>query len=455
MQLAMMDGVMRNLGVGSWMQRWGRIAPDRTAVISGGRSWTYGEVDSRVRRLAQGLRSLGLEKGDRVGWLGQNHPAFLEAPFAAGSLGVVLVPVNHRLEEAAILRVLEDSEITALVAEQSMARVPVPATLRSLLFVRKHEDAASEVDAMGVDYEALVERSPNDPIDEPADLDDLCMLPYTSGTTGRSKGVMLTHGNVAWNVVNWSAPPSGPTADLSSIRFIMTGGVPVPERLIRAYLDRGVTLLQGYGLSEAAPLALMLDPASALRKVGSAGKPPLLVDIRIVHPDLYDVGAGETGELLVRGPNVMAGYWKLPEATSKAIDDDGWLRTGDAARMDDEGYVWIVDRVQDGYVSRGQIVYPGNVERVLMAHPAVIEAGVVGLPEERGSEVGSVGVAFVVIFPDRAAAEEDLLAHCRGNLAEHEVPASVTVVDRLPRNSVGKLLRSELRSRAETAAPKA
>ncbi len=179
MQLAMMDGVMRNLGVGSWMQRWGRIAPDRTAVISGGRSWTYGEVDSRVRRLAQGLRSLGLEKGDRVGWLGQNHPAFLEALFAAGSLGVVLVPVNHRLEEAAILRVLEDSEITALVAEQSMARVPVPATLRSLLFVRKHEDAASEVDAMGVDYEALVERSPNDPIDEPADLDDLCMLPYT------------------------------------------------------------------------------------------------------------------------------------------------------------------------------------------------------------------------------------------------------------------------------------
>src|SRR6266542_4569687 len=504
---------MRNQGVGWWMQRWGTIAPDRTAVISGDRSWTYSEMASRVRRLAQGLRSLGLEEGDRVGWLGPNHPSFLETLFAAGSLGAVVVPVNHRQKESAIARVLEDSGTTFLLLERSMARVQIPAMVRRRVVVRDPEGPDTEDGALGIDYAELVGFPDDEPLDVNVGLDDLCIIPYPSGTTGQSKGVTLTHGNVTWNVVNFLscadfrgddvtiaiAPffrvggtgvnvlpvlfkggtvivptvfdpdeilrlaevnrvtvgfgnpdlldalvrsAQWPTADLSSIRFIMTGGAPVPERLIRAYLDRGVTLLQGYGLSEAAPLALMLDPASALRKVGSAGKPPLLVDIRIVHPDLYDVGAGETGELLVRGPNVMAGYWKLPEATSKAIDDDGWLRTGDAARMDDEGYVWIVDRVQDGYVSRGQIVYPGNVERVLMAHPAVIEAGVVGLPEERGSEVGSVGVAFVVIFPDRAAAEEDLLAHCRGNLAEHEVPASVTVVDRLPRNSVGKLLRS-------------
>src|SRR6266511_414503 len=511
---------MRNQGVGSWMQRWGRIAPDRTAVISGDRSWTYGEMASRVRRLAQGLRSLGLEEGDRVGWLGQNHPAFLEALFAAGSLGVVLVPVNHRLEEAAILRVLEDSEITALVAEQSMARVPVPATLRSLLFVRKHEDAASEVDAMGVDYEALVERSPDDPIDEPVDLDDLCMLPYTSGTTGRSKGVMLTHGNVTWNVVNFLscadfrgddvtiaiAPffrvggtgvnvlpvlfkggtvivptafdpdeilrlsqehrvtvgfgnpdlldalvrsPLWPTTDLSSTRFIMTGGAPVPERLIRAFQDRGVLLLQGYGLSEAGPLVLLLDPASALRKVGSAGKPPLLVDIRIVHRGLSDVGPGDTGELLVRGPNVMRGYWNLPEATHRVIDQNGWLRTGDAARMDDEGYVWIVDRVADSYVSNDRVVYPGDVERVLMAHHAVQEAGVVGVPE--GTGVGAFGAAFVVLVPDGAVTADDLLAFCREHLADHEVPTSVSFVERLPRNSVGKLLRSELLDSAKAS----
>lgn len=234
------------------------------------------------------------------------------------------------------------------------------------------------------------------------------------------------------------------TADLSSIRFIMTGGALVPERLIRAYLDRGVTLLQGYGLSEAAPLVLLLDPASALRKVGSAGKPPLLVDIRIVDPDGSDVGSGETGELVLRGPNVMAGYWNLAEATSQAIDQDGWLRTGEAARMDDEGYVWIVDRVQDRYVWKGQTVFPGNVERVLMTHPAVIEAGVVGVPQDRDGDAGHVGAAFVVLAADGLATEEELLVHCGEHLGEHEVPASIAFVERLPRNSVGKLLRHEL-----------
>jgi acyl-CoA synthetase (AMP-forming)/AMP-acid ligase II len=123
--------------------------------------------------------------------------------------------------------------------------------------------------------------------------------------------------------------------DLSSLRFVVTGGAPVPERLLRAWLDRGVLLLQGYGLSEAAPLALLLDPGSALGKIGSAGRPPLLVDVRIVHPDGTVAGPGETGELLVRGPNVMAGYWRRPEATREVLSADGWLRTGDAARGDD------------------------------------------------------------------------------------------------------------------------
>jgi fatty-acyl-CoA synthase len=131
-----------------------------------------------------------------------------------------------------------------------------------------------------------------------------------------------------------------PQVDLSSVRFVLTGGAPVPERLIRAWLDRGLLLLQGYGLSEAAPLALLLDPTGALAKIGSAGRPPLLVDIQIVHPDQRVVGPGETGELRVRGPNVMAGYWRRPQATREVLSADGWLRTGDAARRDEEGDVW-------------------------------------------------------------------------------------------------------------------
>jgi len=241
-----------------------------------------------------------------------------------------------------------------------------------------------------------------------------------------------------------------PQVDLSSVRFVVTGGAPVPERLIRAWLDRGVLLLQGYGLSEAAPLALLLDPASALTKMGSAGRPPLLVDIQIVHPDQSVVGPGETGELLVRGPNVMAGYWRRPEATQKVLSSDGWLRTGDAARSDHEGYVWIVDRMAACFVSAGRHVYPGDVERVLTGHPSIADAGVVQVFGEGGREVVA---ALVVLAAGSQASEQELLAYGRRHLATHQAPASVTFVDHLPRNSVGKLLRAQLPALASPPDP--
>jgi acyl-CoA synthetase (AMP-forming)/AMP-acid ligase II len=201
-------------------------------------------------------------------------------------------------------------------------------------------------------------------------------------------------------------------------------------------MQRGVTFLQGYGLSEAAPLVLLLDAPSALRKVGSAGKPPLFVDIRTVRPDGTDCASNETGELLVRGPNVMAGYWARPEATRDAIDEHGWLHTGDAARIDDEGYVWIVDRVDDAYEVSGHVVYAGDVGRALAQHPAVADAGV-------AAHEGT-GTAFVVLATGQTASETELVEFCRARLAPHEVPSSVTFVDQLPRSSVGKLLRHEL-----------
>ncbi len=343
-------------------------------------------------------------------------------------------------------------------------------------------------------------------------LDDLLFLPHTSGTTGSPKGVMLTHGNVTWNVVNvlsrsdfrgddvtiaiapfFRVGGTGvnvlpvlflggtvvvpddvtgdgllgalerhhvsvgfgnpdvldelvhaerwPVADLSRIRFILTGGAPVPERLIRAYHDRGVALVQGYGLSEAGPVVLLLDAERSLQKVGSAGRPPLFVDIRIVDPGLHDVEPGHTGELLARGPNVMSGYWRRPAETGEVLIADRWLRTGDAARMDDEGDVWIVDRVDAGFVSGGRTVYPGDVERQLMTHPAVADAGVMPMTSPDGDFVGA---AIVVPRHGSSIAETELLKFARGRLAPHEVPASITFVDRLPRSSVGKLLRADL-----------
>ncbi len=496
---------MKDRGVGSWIERRARIAPDRLAVISGETSCTYAELASRARRLAYGLRRLGVQRGDRVGWLGPNHPAFLETLFASAKLGAALSPVNHRVEEAAIGRMLEDSAPRVVVVEGSVASLPLPPVVQARVVV-------GGVDEDVLDYEHLVAESSDDLIDEPIGLDDLCMLPFTSGTTGRPKGVMLTHGNITWNVVNFlsstdfrtddvtiaiapffrvggtgvnvlpvlfkggtvvvpgavdsdevlrlierhratigfgnpdllealARSPLWPTADLSSIRVILTGGAPVPERLIRTYFDRRLTFVQGYGLSEAAPLVLLLDQESSLRKAGSAGMPPLLVDVRIVRPDGTTCEPGETGELLVRGPNVMAGYWNRPDATRLAIDEEGWLRTGDAARADAEGYVWIVGRLEDAFVSSGMVVHPGDVERVLARHPAVAEAAVVGV----SSGEGEVGAAFVALATGMVVSEEELLAFCRERLDHYQVPVSVTFLERLPRSSVGKLLRPDLR----------
>ncbi len=493
-----------DFGVGSWVERRARTAPDHPALISGTRSLTYAELAERIRRLANGLRRLGVGRGDRVAWLGPNHPAFLESLFAVGQLAAVLAPVNHRLgpDERAV--VLAQTEPIVMIQHDTAE----PATTAS---IRHRVTVGGSLEGT-IDYEDLLAESPDDPIGEPVDLADLLLLPHTSGTTGIPKAVMLTHGNVTWNAVNFLtgadfrsddvtiaiAPffrvggtgvnvlpvlflggtvvvPDDPrpdvllqlmeqhgvtvgfgnpdlldaltradrwlSVDLSRIRFVITGGAPVPDRLIRAYLDRGVTLLQGYGLSEAGPLVLLLDAEQARRKVGSAGKPPLFVDVRIVDADGADVAPGQTGELLVRGPNVMNGYWKRSADTREVLIDGGSLRTGDAARMDHEGFVWIVDRLEARFVSAGEVVYPGDVERVLLDHPSVADAGVVGVPAPGG---GEVGVAFVVPAPGADVTEDELRAFCRGRLAAHQVPTSISFVGRLPRNAVGKLLRDQL-----------
>jgi fatty-acyl-CoA synthase len=241
-----------------------------------------------------------------------------------------------------------------------------------------------------------------------------------------------------------------PTADLSGVRFLLTGGAPVPEPLIRAYLERGLTLLQGYGLSEAAPVALLLQPEAALSKLGSAGTPPLFVDTKIAGPAGADAGPRQAGELLVRGPNVMAGYWNRPGETAAVLTPDGWLRTGDAARRDEDGYIWIVGRVADSFISHGQVVHPGDVERVLLSHPAVADAGVAPVPAS-GQE--PVAAAFVVMASGAETTEHELLAWCREHLAAHQVPAQVTFTGRLPRNSVGKLIRAGLQNAATPAPP--
>jgi fatty-acyl-CoA synthase len=489
-------------GVGSWIERRARVAPDRVALVHGETRRSYAELAERVDRLSAALRELGVARGDRVGWLGENHPAFLETLFGVAKLGAVFAPVNHRLPAAARAGVLDDYAVKTVIVEDSTATIEAPAGVRAV-HVRGGASAGS--------YEDLIASARATRTETRVDPDDVCIMPHTSGTTGSPKGVMLTHANVTWNVINMlsvadlrsddvtlalaplfrtggmgvnvlpllfkggtvvvpvattrddvldtiqrhrvtvgfgnpdlldalTLSPQWTSADLSSVRFIITGGAPVPERLIRTYGDRCVTFLQGYGLTEASPVVSVLDAASAAHKSGSAGRPVPFVDVRTARPDGSECAHLETGELLVKGPNVMAGYWHRPDATREAIDELGWLHTGDAARIDADGFVWIVDRVEHAFASDGYVVYPGDVERCIGKHPAVRDVGVVG--------VDGSSRAFVVLHDGNDANATGIIEHCRTRLDPRAVPTSVAFVDALPRTSVGKLNRPALVKRA-------
>lgn len=240
--------------------------------------------------------------------------------------------------------------------------------------------------------------------------------------------------------------PDFARTDLSSLRQALVGGAPMPEPLLRTWHRRGVALLQGYGLTEASPNVLCLPAEDARRMVGYAGTPYPHVDVAVADPATGRLLDGPArGELLVRGPGVFIGYWRDPEATAEAMRG-GWLHTGDLVERDAAGYHRVVDRLTDVYISGGENIAPAEVEQVLYRHPGVAEAAVVGVPDPRWGEVGQ---AFVVRRPGVAVDEEALLAHCRAELARFKVPHRVVFVDALPRSAVDKVLKRELRARAE------
>ena len=497
---------MRNEGVGSWPARRARMTPQRIAIVHESTTRTYAELADRVTRLAHGLRGLGVGRGDRIAYLGPNHPALAETLFATGLLGAVFVPLNTRLAVPELAYNLEDSGAETLLFAPEFAESV--AAVRDTVKVREYV-------TVGAEYEKLLAAADNSPLDETVGLGDVCMIQYTSGTSGRPKGVMLSHGNIAWNCYNIlldvdvssdevslvSAPmfhtaalnqlflptvlkggtavlmsafdpdcafdliaahrvtwmfgvptmflamaqsARWPEADLSSVRNLMCGGAPVPRSLIQTYQQRGLVFLQGYGLTETSPGALFVRTADSIRKAGTAGTPCFFTDVRVVRPDGTDAPPGEVGEVVVQGPNVTSGYWQLPEATEAAITDDGWFRSGDAAVVDDEGYVTIVDRVKDMFISGGENVYPAEIEQVLHAHPDVADCAVIGVADERWGEVGR---AVVVLHEGANATGKDILGFLSGKIAKYKIPKSVVLVDALPRNATGKLLRARVRDR--------
>jgi fatty-acyl-CoA synthase len=243
--------------------------------------------------------------------------------------------------------------------------------------------------------------------------------------------------------------PAFESTDLSRLQVAGVGGAPCALTILETWAARGVEVAQGYGMTETSPSSVFLDPADAIRKIGSAGKPVLHTEVRIVRPDGQDAAPGEVGELWTRGPNITPGYWNKPEATASAFED-GWFKTGDAARTDDDGYISIVDRWKDMYISGGENVYPAEVENVIYQLADVAEAAVIGVPDPKWGEVGT---AVVVPKPGATIEAAQIIEHCRARLARFKVPARVEFAEALPRNATGKVLKRELRAERAGDAP--
>ena len=486
------------------------INPDRTALIFEEQEFTYREFGDRVRRQATLLRRSGVCVGDRVGYLGFNHPALLETMFAAQALGAIFVPLNFRLTAQELTFIINDAGIHSLVVDDPLRAVLEPA--RGDLCCAQY--FASESEAPGWRH-LDTERAAADPLAAPVSVDehDVAVIMYTSGTTGLPKGAMLTHGNILWNNINamlafggarddviltaaplfhigglnvmtlgsfhvgsavvllrnfdpgkvladierykvsqmFGAPamflfmsqhPSFASTDLGSIKTLICGAAPVPESLISLYGQRGVDFCQGYGLTETAPFSAFLTPDKAISKLGSAGQAPLYSDTRIVDNNNQPVAAGERGEICLRGPNIMKGYWNRPEATRDAIDAEGWFHSGDIGYVDEEGFLFICDRLKDMVISGGENVYPAEVESALYNHDAILEVAVIGLPDDKWGEAVT---AVVALHEGHELTLEELREFAKPLLARYKLPLRMHIVDALPRNPAGKVLKFVLK----------
>jgi len=481
-----------------------RLTPDKIAVVEApsGRKFTYAALNRRACAMARLWSGCGCEPGDRVSILSENRVEYLDAFFAAGKSKVALAPLSTRL------------------AARELAEQIADAGPRLVLYSRAWEALAGETRKLtAVGHWLALEELP---LDAGADFpavrcapEDLWCLLYTSGTTGKPKGVMLPHRMVLWNAYNtatsWQlrdddvAPvftplyhagglavfltplfvmggtivlherfdpsvvwqwiererativfgvptifkmlreaPEFATVDLSSVRWAISGGAPLPRYLIDEYRARGVIFKQGYGMTEAGVNCFAMTAEDASRKAGSIGKPMLFAEASVRDAEGRELGPGETGELWLRGPHVCSGFWNQPAATAAAIDSEGWLHTGDLAHRDAGGFYFIDGRIKDMFISGGVNVYPAEIESVLLEHPAVRDAAVLGVPDPTW---GEVGVAFLVWQPGAALPDSELLRYLERKLGRYKLPKAICPLEALPRTPYGKVLKTELREK--------
>nr|WP_231715236.1 long-chain fatty acid--CoA ligase [Arthrobacter gengyunqii] len=496
----------------------------RTALVFQDRSIGYTELNERINRLANALRSRGVRHGSRVAFLGDNHPAFLETFFAAGTLGAVFVPLNTRLAPPEIRFALEDSGAAVLVHTGALAPLARRGSDRTAVELRLEVADGSEQEegttagpgtVPALDFDSVIAAAPPERLDVPVGLEDGAMILYTSGTTGQPKGALLTHSNLAWNCYNvlvdydvsmtevalmispmfhvasldmgvlpvllkggtvvlesrfepgrtlaaieqYAATyisgvpttfqmlcehPDWDKRDLTSLTTITCGGSAVPMRVLEAYEARGLSFSNGYGMTETAPGATALPAARSREKAGSAGLPHFFTDVRVSGPDGEVLGAGEVGEIHIAGPNVIRSYWNRPDATADAYADGAWFRSGDMGHFDDDGFLFISDRLKDMIISGGENIYPAEVEQAIAELEAVGAVAVIGVPDSRWGEVPR---AVITVREGYALTAEEVQEHLFGRLARYKVPRTVLMVSDLPRTASGKIRKAELRRR--------
>lgn len=485
---------------------------DHDEVFFEGRWYSTGETLDKAKRLGAGLQELGVRPGDRVVVLLPNCPEVGVSYWGAWRIGAAVTPVIFMLPPPEINRILENSEAkVAITSPDFLANLQTAAqgveTLEHIVLVGDlaQPDTLAWDDLLGAGEAAIVER----------DKDDLAALLYTGGTTGASKGVMLSHSNLEWTartaadaseleqdgvgllslplshgfglhvsivgtlvrgkgvLLRWFDPTLMldmieehkvermavvPTMlqlllmmpleerDLSSLKSITSGAAGLPGEVQRAFEERvpNCKIFQGYGLTETSPTVAVQPPSSAedgSRKIGSVGPVVAGVEVRIEGEDGSTLGPDEVGEVTVKGPNVMLGYWRNEEATAEAIKD-GWFHTGDMGKLDIEGNLYIVERKKDLVIRGGFNVFPADVEGVLLRHPAVTEAAIVGRASDKW---GEEPVAFVVLASNDVSPDE-IMEYCEAELAKYKIPAEIRPVPMIPKTPVGKIDKKALRA---------
>ncbi|MGN6034167.1 acyl-CoA synthetase [Brevibacterium casei] len=473
---------------------------EATAIRFAGIDHSYADMHERTLIAATDLHATGIRRGDRVAYLGPNHPAAVVTLLACFRLGAIFIPLNWRLAPAELDFQLTNADVSLLLVAPELTDTAAALTV----------DVPTE--AVRWDPAPASARGPIIPAAE-VDGSDPALLLFTSGTTGRPKGAVLTHANLLWNSFNlllntdltasdatlvaaplfhviglnqqvltsylrgarilleakwdpdrafdaiddegltWMAgvttmfadllhSPRWETTDLTSLRFVNSGGAPIPVALIHAFQDRDILFCQGYGLTETSPGATFLPGAFALAKPGSAGRAVPFTEVAVRDLSGNPCEAGQTGEIVVRGPNVMTGYWDNPAATEAAFSPGGWFHTGDIGYLDTDGFLFIVDRLKDMFISGGENVYPAEVESVLFEHPAVAETAIVAADDDRWGEVGH---AFVVAAEAQTPDPEELREFLLARLAKYKVPKYFDIVDSLPRTGSGKVHKGTLR----------